>query len=131
MAVRLYAASVLALDDCLLSVMDIPGVLDALVMDHLSGTVMASGGRGEAERSAPALGETLRVTMDALAGATHRGTVRIDDLIVIADDGYHLLHPVEMPFDGPLVIYVRLDLGRANLALARHQLSSITGRLRG
>ncbi|MFI6498855.1 roadblock/LC7 domain-containing protein [Nonomuraea typhae] len=120
----------LALDDCLLSVMDIPGALDALVLDHLSGTVMASGGRGEVEKSAPALGETLRVAMDALAGASERGTVRIDDMIVVTDDGYHLLHPVEMPFDGPLVIYVRLDLRRANLALARHHMQAITGQLR-
>lgn len=123
----------LALDDCLFKVMDIPGALDALVVDHISGTVMAAEGRTtgfDVEQSAPALGETLRVTMDALAHASPRGSVRIDDMIVVTDHEYHLLHPVEMPFDGPLVIYVRLDLALGNLALARRSLQSITGQLR-
>ncbi|MEU7001157.1 roadblock/LC7 domain-containing protein [Nonomuraea sp. NPDC046570] len=122
----------LALDDCLSEVMAIPGALDALVVDHTSGTAVAVGGGAggfDAEVSAAALSETLRATMDGLAQASPDGTVRIDDMIVVTDKGYHLLKPLEMVFEGPLVIYLRLDLERANLALARHRLQAISGRL--
>lgn len=122
---------VLGLDDCLTEVMAIPGALDALVVDHTSGMAVATSGTDgfDASASAAALSETVRATMDGLAQACPGGTVRIDDMIVVTDQGYHLLRTLETLFDGPLVIYLHLDLERANLALARHRLHAISSRL--
>ncbi|WP_343948493.1 roadblock/LC7 domain-containing protein [Nonomuraea longicatena] len=111
--------------------MDIPGALDALVVDHLSGTVFAASGAADLEGSAPALRESLRATMDALAQSSPTGAARVEDLIVVTDVGYHLMRPVEMPFAGPLVFYVRLDLAQGDLTRARDSLREITGRMSG
>ncbi|GAA3474567.1 roadblock/LC7 domain-containing protein [Nonomuraea roseola] len=122
----------LGLDDCLAEVMAIPGALDAMVVDHASGmAVAATGADGDvdAARSAAAISETLRVTMDGLAQSAPGGTVRVDDMLVTTDKGHHLLRPLGTPFESPLVIYVRLDRERANLALARFRLEAISRQL--
>ncbi|MEU4700071.1 roadblock/LC7 domain-containing protein [Nonomuraea dietziae] len=122
----------LGLDDCLAEVMAIPGALDAMVVDHASGmAVAATGADGDvdAARSAAAISETLRATMDGLAQSAPGGTVRVDDMLVTTDKGHHLLRPLETPFESPLVIYVRLDRDRANLALARFRLQAISRQL--
>ncbi len=122
----------LGIEDCLAEVMAIPGALDAILIDQTSGTAVATGGRDrhlDAERSAAGLSETLRAILDGLTTTSPGGMVRIRDVIVTTDDGHHLLKPLETVFNGPLVIYVRLDAQRANLALARHRLQGLSGRL--
>ncbi|GAA3110993.1 roadblock/LC7 domain-containing protein [Streptosporangium carneum] len=122
----------LGIEDCLAEVMAIPGALDAIMIDQTSGTAVATGGGNrhlDAERSAAGLGETLRAMLDGLATTSPGGTVRIRDVIITTDDGHHLLKPLETVFDGPLVIYVHLDSQRSNLALARHRLQALSGRL--
>ncbi|MDR8415128.1 roadblock/LC7 domain-containing protein [Nonomuraea sp. 3-1Str] len=122
----------LGLDDCLTEVMAIPGALDAMLLDQTSGMAVAASGAPEGvdtEHSAAALTETLRATVDGLARSCPGDTVRIDDMLVTTDRGHHLLRLMETVFEGPLVIYVRLDLERSNLALARHRLRDISGRL--
>ncbi|GHH67181.1 hypothetical protein GCM10017673_13920 [Streptosporangium violaceochromogenes] len=122
----------LGIEDCLAEVMAIPGAVDAMVIDQTSGTAVAAGG-GEGNldvgRSAAGLSETLRATADGLASTSAGGTVRISDMIITTDDGHHLLKPLETVFDGPLVMYVRLDSKRSNIALARHRLQNLAGRL--
>ncbi|MFI6598135.1 roadblock/LC7 domain-containing protein [Nonomuraea sp. NPDC050536] len=122
----------LGLDDCLTEVMAIPGALDAMLVDHTSGMAVATDGtpRGvDAESSAAALTEALRATVDGLSRSSPGETVRIDDMLVTTDKGHHLLRLLDTHFDGPLVIYVRLDLERSNLALARYRLQAISGQL--
>lgn len=122
----------LAIEDCLAEVMAIPGVVGVILVDPTSGMAVTTGGAGTAagvEQSAAALSETLRATMDGIALATPGGAIRVHDVIVTTDRGHHLLKPVETVFDGPLLIYLRLDGERANIALARHRLSSISTRL--
>ncbi|GAA3441580.1 roadblock/LC7 domain-containing protein [Planomonospora venezuelensis] len=122
----------LGIEECLTEVMAIPGALDAIMIDQTSGMAVGVGGGSrhtDVEKSAAGLSETLRATLDGLATASPTGTVRINDMIVTTDSGHHLLRPLETIFDGPLVIYVRLDLERSNLALARHRLQSLSGRL--
>jgi hypothetical protein len=115
----------------LAEVMSIPGALDAMLVDHTSGMAVAfsSSSGVDADRSAAALTEALRATTDSLARSCPGDVVRIDDMLVTTDKGHHLLRPLETVFEGPLVIYVRLDLERSNLALARHRLQSISSRL--
>jgi hypothetical protein len=120
---------VLGIEDCLAEVMAIPGALDAVLIDQTSGMAVATGGGGrhtDAEKSAAGLSEILRATLDGLAVASPGGTIRIRDMIITTDEGHHLLRPLETVFDGPLVIHVRLDLNRSNLALARHRLQALS-----
>ncbi|WP_068926144.1 hypothetical protein [Planobispora rosea] len=122
----------LGIEECLTEVMGIPGALDAILIDQTSGMAVAVGGGSrhvDTEKSAAGLSEALRATLDGLAVTSAAGTARIREMIVTADDGHHLLRPLETVFDGPLVIYVKLDLERANLALALHRLHSLSGRL--
>ncbi|SEG93112.1 hypothetical protein SAMN05444920_10839 [Nonomuraea solani] len=121
----------LGIDTCLAEVMSIPGALDAMLVDHTSGMAVAfsSSSGVDADRSAAAITEALRATTDGLARSSPGEVVRIDDMLVTTDKGHHLLRPLETVFEGPLVIYVRLDLERSNLALARHRLASISSRL--
>ncbi|MET8333612.1 roadblock/LC7 domain-containing protein [Streptosporangium canum] len=122
----------LGIEDCLTEVMAIPGALDAILIDQTSGMAVAVGGGSrhvDTEKSAAGLSETLRATLDGLATTSPGGTIRISDMIITTDNGHHLLRPLETVFDGPLVIYVRLDLERSNLALARHRLQALSGRL--
>ncbi|MCF6470348.1 roadblock/LC7 domain-containing protein [Nonomuraea sp. MG754425] len=121
----------LGIDTCLAEVMSIPGALDAMLVDHTSGMAVAfSAADGvDADRSAAALTEALRATTDGLARSCPGEVVRIDDMLVTTDKGHHLLRLLETVFEGPLVIYVRLDLERSNLALARYRLRAISGEL--
>src|ERR1044072_4208130 len=124
-----WEGHVLGLDDCLTEVMAIPGALDAMLVDQTSGMAVAISGPPQgvdAESSAAALTETLRATMDGLARSCPGETVRIDDMLVTTDKGHHLLRFLETVFEGPLVIYLRLDLERSNLALARYRLLNIS-----
>ncbi|MEV5504789.1 hypothetical protein AB0M50_56240, partial [Nonomuraea fuscirosea] len=66
---------------------------------------------------------------DGLARSCPGDVVRIDDMLVTTDKGHHLLRLLETVFEGPLVIYVRLDRERSNLALARHRLQNISSAL--
>ncbi|NRQ33850.1 roadblock/LC7 domain-containing protein [Nonomuraea sp. NN258] len=121
----------LGLDTCLAEVMAIPGALDAMLVDHTSGMAVVASGADDTdtERSAAALTEALRATADGLARSSPGESVRIDDMLVTTDKGHHLFRPLQTAFEGPLVIYVRLDLELSNLALARYRLRDISGRL--
>ncbi|GAA3156364.1 hypothetical protein GCM10010466_54050 [Planomonospora alba] len=122
----------LGIEECLTEVMAIPGALDAILIDQTSGTAVATGGGGrrlDAEKSAAGLSATLQAALDGISLTSPTGAVRINEMIVSADDGLYLLKPLDTVFDGPLVIYVRLDAERANLALARHRLQGLSGRL--
>ncbi|MBF8190683.1 roadblock/LC7 domain-containing protein [Nonomuraea sp. K274] len=116
---------------CLTEIMSIPGALDAMLVDQTSGMAVAfSGPSGvDADRAAAALAEVLRATAGGLARSCPGDVVRVDDMIVTTDKGHHLLTPLETAVEGPLVIYVRLDLERSEPVSARRLLRSIAGRL--
>jgi hypothetical protein len=123
---------VLGIEDCVTEVLSIPGALGVIIVDHMSGMAVSRGGdwqHTDVDRSAAALSETLRAALDGLAITSPGGTVRVDDVIIASDRGHHLLKPVETVFEGPLLICLRLDLERSNIALARHRLRAITSRL--
>ncbi|MDF5757665.1 roadblock/LC7 domain-containing protein [Spongiactinospora sp. TRM90649] len=121
----------LGIDTCLAEVMAIPGAQNAILVDQTSGMAVAfTGAVGvDADRLAAALTEALRATTDGLARSCPGEAVRIDDMLVTTDRGYHLLRPLDTVVEGPLVIHVRLDRERSNLALARHRLRSISGQM--
>ncbi|HEY1973387.1 MAG TPA: hypothetical protein VGH89_35930 [Pseudonocardia sp.] len=88
------------------------------------GTVLDSA--GTQERDEPG------VPMAVLGwGATAAGFLstaaadELDDLILTTRRAYHLVRQFEDGADHPLVIYLRLDRRRANLALARRELAAV------
>ncbi|WP_214412147.1 roadblock/LC7 domain-containing protein [Sphaerisporangium fuscum] len=120
------------IEDCLTDILAIPGALDALVIEETGGAALAVGRTAphlDPQESAAALSRALRATLDGLAFASPDGTVRVDDIIITSDKGHHLLRPLETPLTGPVLLYLRLDLERSNLALARHRLRTVSGRL--
>ncbi|SEM67264.1 hypothetical protein [Nonomuraea pusilla] len=121
----------LGLDTCLAEVMSIPGALDAMLIDHTSGMAVAfSTASGvDADRSAEALTEALRATSDGLSRSSPGDYVRVDEMLITTDKGHHLLRLLDTAFEGPLALYVRLDMERSNLALARHRLQAISNQL--
>jgi hypothetical protein len=123
---------VIDIEGCLSDILAIPGALDALLIEDTGGAAVATGSTTahfDPETSAAALSETLRATLEGLALASPDGTVRVEDVIITSDKGHHLLRPLQTAFRGPILIYLRLDLERSNLALARHRLRAISGRL--
>jgi hypothetical protein len=124
---------VLDIESCLADALAIPGALDALVVEDAGGAVVASGSITslDPQASADAFAGSLRATLDALALSAPGGTVRVEDVIVTSDQGHHLLRPLDAGPAGQILLYLRLDPGRANLALARHRLRTIAGRLSG
>ncbi|WP_372500100.1 hypothetical protein [Sphaerisporangium perillae] len=124
--------TVLDIEDCLTDILAIPGALDALVIEDTGGMPVAAGRTAphlDPQTSAAALSQTFRATLDGLAVASPDGTIRVEDVIVTSDKGHHLLRPVETAVTGPILLYLRLDLERSNLALARHRLRAISDRL--
>ncbi|GII78403.1 hypothetical protein Sru01_33850 [Sphaerisporangium rufum] len=122
----------LDIEDCLREILAIPGALDALAVEDIGGAAIATGrgaGGFDAQATAQGLCRAFHATLDALGPASPHGTVRVEDAIVTADQGLHLVRPLDTPLTGPVLLYVRLDRDRANLALARHRLRELSGRL--
>jgi len=112
--------------------MAIPGALDAMLVDHTSGMAVSFSGPPhgvDADTAAAALTEMLRASMDGLSRTCPGDAVRIGDLLISTDRGHHLIRLMDTLFEGPLVIYVRLDVERSNIALARHRLRAISEQL--
>ncbi|MEW9532215.1 roadblock/LC7 domain-containing protein [Microbispora sp. NPDC049125] len=119
----------IGIEDCLSEAMSIPGALGAILVDHTSGMAVAEKGMPDPARSAAGLSEAFRATIDGVAVSSPEGSFRVEDLIITTDTSYHLIRPMEMMFDGPLLVCLRLDRERANLALARRRLLTITDQL--
>ncbi|GAA4594326.1 hypothetical protein GCM10023194_60860 [Planotetraspora phitsanulokensis] len=119
----------IGIEDCLSEVMSIPGALDAVLVEPVSGMAVMGSGLPDPARSAAGLTETFRAALEGIALASPEGTVRIDNMIITTETSHHLIKTIEMVFDGPLLICLRLDLERSNLALAQWRLGTITDQL--
>jgi len=107
--------------EALATLMQIDGIIGASVVDSNSGMMLASSGGGPINLELAAAGNTevvraKRKTMKSLGLQDS-----IDDILITLDRQYHLIRPLAS--NDALFIYVALDRAKANLALARHQLS--------
>lgn len=115
-------------DHYLRQVMDIRGVLGARVIDHVSGATVASadsehGGRHVVGSDGPA--EIARLALESAAFAPIAQPGHIEEMVITAANGYHLLFFVVGAFDARLVLYLRLDRGIGNLAITQRALRAI------
>lgn len=110
--------------DTLPKLMEIDGCLGCCIVDSTSGMMLgAAGGGGIINLEVAAAGNTevvrsKRKTMKAL-----NMNDQIEDMLITLGRQYHLIRPLTN--NDALFIYLVLDKQRANLAMARHQLSAI------
>jgi len=108
--------------ESLTKLMEIDGIIGACIVDSNSGMMLGSaGGNSSMNLELAAAGNTevvraKRKTMKAL-----NLNDPIEDILITLGRQYHLLRPLSS--NDALFIYVALDRGRANLALARHHLA--------
>jgi hypothetical protein len=103
--------------------MEIDGCIGCCIVDSNSGMMLGASGGGTMNLEVAAAGNTevvrsKRKTMKALALND-----QIEDMLITLGKQYHLLRPLST--NDALFIYVVLDKSKANLAMARHQLSLI------
>ncbi|MFI6323564.1 hypothetical protein ACIBG8_38970 [Nonomuraea sp. NPDC050556] len=119
-----------SMDISLKEMMAIDGSIGAAIVDYGSGMALGSlGGSKELDLQVAAAGNTevmkakLR-TMESLGLKDG-----IEDILISLSSQYHLIRPITGRSGKGLFVYLALDRGRANLALARHQLRVIEEKL--
>jgi len=103
--------------------MEIDGCIGCCIVDSNSGMMLGASGGGAMNLEVAAAGNTevvrsKRKTMKALALND-----QIEDMLITLNKQYHLIRPLST--NDALFIYVVLDKTKANLAMARHQLTII------
>ena len=87
--------------DCLRQVMAIQGVIGASLVDYASGLVIDSTGREPSDAHEVTAAGVTDVVNAALGGATFTAAAepgRIDDIVMTAGNGYHLVYFVGVPW---------------------------------
>jgi hypothetical protein len=103
--------------------MEIDGCIGCCIVDSNSGMMLGAAGGGAMNLEVAAAGNTevvrsKRKTMKALALND-----QIEDMLITLSKQYHLIRPLST--NDALFIYIVLDKAKANLAMARHQLTVI------
>jgi hypothetical protein len=124
-------------EDLLRQVMAIRGTLRAALIDHCSGmTVAALDRSGHAENEGrlvprwepdgdPGPMNIIRATVNSPAFVAPATPGYIEDIVVTAANGYHLIHFVVNDHDARLVLYVWLDRSVGNLAMTQRLLHNM------
>lgn len=108
--------------EALAKLMEIEGIIGACIVDSNSGMMLGSaGGGGILNLELAAAGNTEVVRAKRKTMKSLNLSDPIEDILITLGRQYHLMRPLST--NDALFIYVALDRGRANLALARHQLS--------
>lgn len=114
------------IDDSIQQLLSIDGAAGASLVDSESGMALAQGGSPGFDLGVAAAGNS-NVVRAKLATMRDIGLgARIDDILITLDSQYHLINVLSGPGTTGLFVYLVLDRSRANLALARHRLSSIS-----
>ena len=117
---------VMALADALHTLLRLPGATYACVVERDSGRVLAELGQGEAGTgdsegvvpySVPRWGTAVAAMFDATSGD------ELDDVMITGRRSYHLVRPLGA--GAAVLVYLRLDRSRSNLAAARRELAAV------
>ena len=104
------------------NLMGIEGATMAALVDSSSGMVLGEAGtRINADVAAAGITEVVRAELKVLKMLAPKE--KIDDILITLGENYHVIRPLA---DKPgLFIYVVLDRSRANLAMARYNVTEI------
>ncbi len=117
---------VMALADALHSLLRLPGATYSCVVERDSGRVLAEVGQGESASgdsegvvpySVPRWGTAVAAMFDSTSGD------ELDDVMITGRRSYHLVRPIGP--DASVLVYLRLDRSRSNLAAARRELATV------
>jgi hypothetical protein len=112
-------------DGCLRQIMTIPGVLGASLVDYQSGLTVAAIGRLPAD-DGQVTAAGVRSVVSAVIGAApfaSTGTVaHVEDIVLTAGNGYHLVHFLGPRSGSLLVLYVWSDRRGGNLAMTQRRI---------
>ncbi|MFJ2116649.1 MULTISPECIES: hypothetical protein [unclassified Streptomyces] len=113
-------------DVALKEAMMIEGAVGVALVDYTSGMALGTlGGGNDLDLNVAAAGNTevVRAKIRALKVLGIDDTV--EDILITLKGQYHLLRLLSGPSTQGLFLYLVLDRGRANLAMARHRLKRI------
>ncbi|MEU9354280.1 hypothetical protein AB0D65_25730 [Streptomyces griseoloalbus] len=116
-----------ALKECLSS---IDGATAAALVDYTSGMALGTLGGGKDFNLEVAAAGNTDVVRSKLRTMEHLGlNEEIEDILITLSSQYHLIRLLKGRGGNGLFLYLVLDAGRANLAMARHQLRRIESEL--
>lgn len=119
----------LSVDACLEHVMALRGALGASLIDYPSGSILGAAGTARGIESGDTdAARVVHATMRMASLATVGRPSRVEQIVIVAGNGYHLLHPVIGGWHGRLVLYVWLDRASGNLAVTRRCVNGIAAR---
>ncbi len=112
-------------DVILKEAMQIDGAIGAALVDYETGMSLGQAGGGDLDLDVAAAGNADVVkaklrTMNAL-GLNEK----IEDILITLSSQYHLLRLITARSGQGLFLYMALDKGKANLAMARRQLTNL------
>ncbi|MGW4772145.1 hypothetical protein ACWEO2_29425 [Nocardia sp. NPDC004278] len=118
------------MDLALKEMMTIDGAIGAAVVDYDSGMALGMLGSSKALDLQVAAAGNTEVVRAKLRTMEQLGlNEAIEDILITLSGQYHIIRPMTGRKSQGLFLYLALDRGRANLALARHRLKGIEGDL--
>ncbi|MFI7245950.1 hypothetical protein [Streptomyces qinglanensis] len=108
----------------------IDGTIGVALVDYTSGMALGTlGGGKDFDLEVAAAGNT-DVVRSKLRTMEHLGIKdEIEDILITLSNQYHLIRLLRAKSGNGLFLYIALDAGKANLAMARHQLRRIEANL--
>lgn len=109
--------------ESLTQVMQLDGAVGACIVDSTSGMMLGAEGGGGVNLEIAAAGNTEVIRAKRKTVKTLDLKDVIEDVLITLGKQYHILRPLTT--NDALFIYVVLDRGKSNLAMARHLLAQI------
>lgn len=118
-----------SLDEALAQLLAIEGATGAAIVDHGSGMALAQGGTPSFDLGIAAAGNSNVVRAKLTTMRDLGVTDEIEDILITLSSQYHLINVLNAEGTSGLFIYLVLNRTGANLALARHKLTTIAAQI--
>lgn len=105
--------------------MQISGAVGAALVDYETGMSLGQVGGGSLDLDVAAAGNSDVVKAKQRTMAALGLDEKIEGILITLTNQYHLLRPVAARSGHGLFLYMALDKSKANLAMARRQLSNL------
>ncbi|MBT0769602.1 hypothetical protein KIH74_11760 [Kineosporia sp. J2-2] len=113
------------LDTVLKEAMQIDGAIGVALVDYTSGMTLGQAGGAVLDLEVAAAGNTEVVRSEMRTMESLGMREGIQDILITLNTQYHLIRLISGQGGQGLFLYMALDKGRANLALARHKLANL------